>query len=167
MIQQQALLVLQLVLFQNVQRTPGIEFVSPLHQVEPFYLCHACEHSKRKTHLQTISNWPVWSHCPALHWRQRLYQFGLEVRLLSLQVTDKTLLTKKYLCGGYGSHGIGGHGGTTLVNTDTFLDVVVESVRTFLRKCSFFVTHVQKKFFFGRSEVFSWHKKHTWCASAF
>ena len=48
MIQPQALLVLQLVLFQNVQRTPGIEFVSPLHQVEPFYLCHAYEHSKRK-----------------------------------------------------------------------------------------------------------------------
>ena len=43
MIQQQALLVLQLVLFQNVQRTPGIEFVSPLHQVEPFYLCHEKE----------------------------------------------------------------------------------------------------------------------------
>ena len=39
MILQQALLVLQLVLFQNVQRSPGIEFVSPLHQVEPFYLC--------------------------------------------------------------------------------------------------------------------------------
>ena len=43
MILQQALLVLQLVLFQNVQRSPGIEFVSPLHQVEPFSVM------KRKT----------------------------------------------------------------------------------------------------------------------
>ena len=31
---QQALLVLQLLLVHNVQKTPGIKFVSPLHQVE-------------------------------------------------------------------------------------------------------------------------------------
>ena len=33
---QQAILVLQLLLAHNVQKTPGIKFVSPLHQVATF-----------------------------------------------------------------------------------------------------------------------------------
>ena len=34
-----------------------------------------------------------------------------------------------------------------------------EPQMSFLKKCSFFMTCVQEKFFFGRSEVISWHKK--------
>ena len=71
---QQALLVLQLLLVHNVQKTPGIKFVSPLHQVEstlPIFMLLLlqllCAFSISLFVDIYMHNPPVWRHCSAMH----------------------------------------------------------------------------------------------------
>ena len=103
---QQALLVLQLLLVHNVQKTPGIKFVSPLHQVEsplPLPIGSSCfNYSVPWSSISIfvdiyMHNPPVWRHRSAMHRWQRLHHLGLEIWMLFVQV-NTILFTKHAKC---------------------------------------------------------------------